>query len=82
MGSINNMENFLTTGQAAKKLSVTPDTVLKWIKSGKLDAMKTPGGHNRILEGTVNKLVSEKFSYKGKLKVHCPKSSGLGTILV
>jgi excisionase family DNA binding protein len=38
----------LTTGQAAKLCSVTPDTVLKWIKKGKLRATRTAGGHFRI----------------------------------
>lgn len=38
----------LTTGQAAKLCSVTPDTVLKWIKKGKLRARRTAGGHFRI----------------------------------
>ncbi len=38
----------LTTGQAAKRCSVTPDTVLKWIKKGRLNATRTAGGHYRI----------------------------------
>ena len=38
----------LTTGQAAKICSVTPDTVLKWIHSGRLPATRTPGGHHRV----------------------------------
>jgi len=38
----------LTTGQAAKLCSVTPDTVLKWIKRGLLSAFRTAGGHYRI----------------------------------
>ncbi len=38
----------LSTGQAAKLLNVTPDTVLKWIAKGQLPAIQTPGGHNRI----------------------------------
>jgi excisionase family DNA binding protein len=38
----------VTTGKASELLGVTPDTVLRWIKSGRLEATKTPGGHNRI----------------------------------
>ncbi|UCG50754.1 MAG: helix-turn-helix domain-containing protein [Candidatus Latescibacterota bacterium] len=40
--------NYLTTGQAATILAVTPDTVLKWIRSGRLPAWRTAGGHHRI----------------------------------
>jgi len=41
-------EQWLTTGQAASQCSVKPDTVLKWIKRGRLRAERTPGGHYRI----------------------------------
>jgi excisionase family DNA binding protein len=39
---------YVSTGQAAKECSVTPDTILKWIRSGQLPARRTPGGHHRI----------------------------------
>jgi excisionase family DNA binding protein len=39
---------FLTTSEAAVLCSVQPDTVLKWVKKGRLRAVKTAGGHNRI----------------------------------
>jgi excisionase family DNA binding protein len=38
----------LTTGEAAALCSVTPDTVLKWIRAGKIPAYRTAGGHHRI----------------------------------
>ncbi len=41
-------KGYLTTFEAAKLISVTPDSILKWIKSGKLAAFRTPGGHYRI----------------------------------
>jgi excisionase family DNA binding protein len=46
----------LSTGQVARRLSVTPDTVLKWIKSGLLQAVRTAGGHYRIAEDDVDTL--------------------------
>jgi len=42
------MEEMISTGQAAKFCSVTPDTILKWIKNNKLQAVKTAGGHFRV----------------------------------
>lgn len=38
----------MTTGQAARVLSVCPNTVKRWIVSGALQAYTTPGGHYRI----------------------------------
>lgn len=52
-------KEYLTTFQAAKLLSVTPDAVLKWIKSGKLLAYRTPGGHYRIKQSNITKLLEE-----------------------
>ncbi len=50
---------FLTTGQAAKLCSVTPDTVLKWIRAGQLSAHRTAGGHHRIRRDALNDLIGE-----------------------
>ncbi len=49
---------FLTTGRAAELFSVTPDTILKWIKSGLLPARRTAGGHYRIGREDVGRLLS------------------------
>ena len=38
---------FFTTSEVARYCAVTNDGVLKWIKSGKLRAFSTPGGHGR-----------------------------------
>ncbi len=47
----------LSTGKAARLLSVTPDTVLKWIKSGRLSAVRTAGGHYRVARKDVDRLL-------------------------
>jgi excisionase family DNA binding protein len=47
------MPHFLTTGKAAQLCSVKPDTVLKWIKKGRIAATRTAGGHYRIEENTL-----------------------------
>ena len=38
----------LTTGEAARHLSVSPNTIKRWIAAGALRAYTTPGGHWRI----------------------------------
>ena len=47
----------LTTGQAARLCSVTPDTILKWIKRGRLRGVRTAGGHYRIERRELEPLV-------------------------
>ncbi|MCP4583284.1 MAG: excisionase family DNA-binding protein [candidate division Zixibacteria bacterium] len=46
-------KDFYTTGEVAALCSVTPDTVLKWIQTGKIAASRTPGGHHRIPKDVV-----------------------------
>lgn len=48
MADQNRQKEFLTTTQAAELLSVSPDTVLKWVKAGKIKSTRTLGGHFRI----------------------------------
>jgi len=51
-------DRLLSTGKVAKALSVTPDTVLKWVKSGRLPAIRTAGGHYRVAQQEVDRLVA------------------------
>ncbi|MBI5535155.1 MAG: excisionase family DNA-binding protein [Deltaproteobacteria bacterium] len=53
---------YISTGHAARLLGVTPDTVLKWIKRGKLIAMRTAGGHFRIPREQLDCLVEARSS--------------------
>ncbi len=54
------VKNYLTTGEAAAIFDVDPDTVLRWIKSGEIPAIRTPGGHYRInRNGFLTKLTDD-----------------------
>jgi len=44
---------YYTTYQVANFLGVSLPTVVNWVKSGLLDAHKTPGGHRRIAHNDV-----------------------------
>ena len=49
MGNENDQgRRFFTTSEVARYCAVTNDGVLKWIKSNKLRAFSTPGGHYRV----------------------------------
>ncbi len=51
---------YISTGQAAKLLGVTPDAILKWIKRGRLTAVRTAGGHFRVRRDQVDALIQAK----------------------
>jgi excisionase family DNA binding protein len=50
----------ITTAQAAEKLGVSPQTVQKWVDAGHLPAWKTMGGHRRLDEDAVDRMVSQR----------------------
>jgi excisionase family DNA binding protein len=52
--------SYLSTGQASELLSVTRDTILKWIKQGRISAVKTAGGHHRISEQEINSFLGRE----------------------
>lgn len=53
-------DKLLSTGQAAKLLSVTPDTVLKWIKRSRIPALRTAGGHYRVSREDIERLIQQR----------------------
>jgi len=52
-------QEYLTTTEAAKLLGVSPDTVLKWVKAGKVKSRRTLGGHFRIPASELELFASE-----------------------
>jgi excisionase family DNA binding protein len=54
----------LTTSEVAARFSVTPDSVLKWVKSGKIPALRTPGGHCRIPAEALSDFTASAVSRK------------------
>ena len=50
----------LTTGDAARHLSVSPNTIKRWISAGALRAYTTPGGHWRIPLESFESFLSER----------------------
>lgn len=50
-------KKFLTTGEVARLLGVTPLTVWRWCKSGKMKAIRTAGGQYRIPAEEVKKFL-------------------------
>ena len=53
MNRIPDAEVLLTPKEVAQRFHVTPKTVTRWAKAGKLTAIRTLGGHRRYRESEV-----------------------------
>ena len=54
---INNRDlQVYTTWKAAKELLVTPTTIIKWIREGRMKTIRTVGGHRRIPREEIKKV--------------------------
>jgi excisionase family DNA binding protein len=49
-------EPYITTGDVAKLLRVSPKTVARWAKEGRLPHIVTLGGHRRFPAGAIEEL--------------------------
>jgi excisionase family DNA binding protein len=51
--------SYLRTTEVAALLHVSPKTVARWAKGGKLPFMKTLGGHRRYPEAKIRELLDQ-----------------------
>ena len=51
--------SYLRTAEVADLLSVSPKTVSRWAKEGRLPFLKTLGGHRRYPEAEIRDLAEE-----------------------
>jgi excisionase family DNA binding protein len=51
-------ERLLTPAEVAALFRVDPKTVTRWAKAGKLNAIRTLGGHRRYRESEVRTLIA------------------------
>jgi excisionase family DNA binding protein len=49
-------EVYITSGEVARILRVSPKTVARWAKEGKLPHLVTLGGHRRFPSGPIHDL--------------------------
>lgn len=51
---------YLTPHEAAAEFGVSVSTIHKWVRGGKLPALKTLGQHNRIPSTAIQSLIEEQ----------------------
>ena len=55
------MQRLLAPREAAHILGVSYPTLKQWIYRGKLKTAKTPGGHHRVPESEIDRLIPQKL---------------------
>ena len=53
-------DRLLTPAAVAALFTVSPKTVTRWAKSGRLPSILTPGGHHRFRESAVTALLRDR----------------------
>ena len=55
------MQRLLAPREAANILGISYPTLKQWIYRGKLTTVKTPGGHHRVPESEIDRLIPKKL---------------------
>jgi excisionase family DNA binding protein len=76
---------YLQTAEVAAMLHVSPKTVARWAKEGKLPFMRTLGGHRRYPEAKIQELLDQLRDPGSAVRRHTgvvagtmPQVSGVG----
>jgi len=54
---LSGQHDLLTPAEAAHKLGVTPNTVTRWSRAGKISAIQTMGGHRRFRRAEIERVL-------------------------
>jgi molybdopterin-binding protein len=55
-------DTLLPPREAAKTLGISYPTLKQWIYRGKIKTVKTPGGHHRVPESEIDRIIPKTFS--------------------
>ena len=56
------MKDLVSTGEAARRLGVTPATIQRWVDAGVVSATRTHGGHRRIPLSEVRRAIAARHT--------------------
>ena len=69
--------SLLTPAEVAAAFRVDPKTVTRWAKSGKLNSIRTLGGHRRYLAAEVLAKLSDTEGFRGAPALVSPRPSAI-----
>lgn len=52
-------DRLLTPGEVASLFRVDPKTVTRWAAAGRINSIRTPGGHRRFRESEIRELLRQ-----------------------
>ena len=55
------MQRLLAPREAANILGISYPTLKQWIYHGKIKSVKTPGGHHRVSESEIDRMIPKKL---------------------
>lgn len=61
-------ERYLKTAEVAMQLQVSPKTVARWAKEGRLPYLATLGGHRRFPSSAIEHLIEDLSRLEGSHK--------------
>lgn len=51
---------YIKPGEAARMLGVSRESVRRYVETGLLEAIRTPGGQNRIVRGSIDSVIERR----------------------
>ena len=81
------MQKLLAPREAANILGISYPTLKQWIYHGKLKSVKTPGGHHRVPESEIDRMIPRKLlrgdleTRRGNLRKISGRNQLIGRVL-
>ena len=82
MTSTSDSTRSFSTAEVARRLGISPQTVQRWVDSGRLKAWKTPGGHRRIDAQSAELLFGEQQKLQAAASVAADVATPVRVVIV
>jgi excisionase family DNA binding protein len=76
---VESRDRLLTPGEVASLFRVDPKTVTRWAAAGRINSIRTPGGHRRFRESEIRELLRQDGSKSmpaGPASAPVPRQAG------